>query len=182
MFFPFLVILPGLIAISVTSHATRTASSPSAITASASPSSTASTSTSPAAMAEAKPHGIIPQKVDPLKRQTRAGFSRRAGLQLRPGHPGHALPLLPDRHPGAWSYGPVGQLYVRHGRQCHGVQHRVDLRHLPELHPQERQRRTLPLDGPRGYGGRHTAFHCRGVRRHPASTTSWTRCNSSSPW
>jgi SSS family solute:Na+ symporter len=63
MFFPFLVILPGLIAISVTSKATSTTAAPSTVAASASPSSVASSS---ASMNEAKPHGIIPQKTDPL--------------------------------------------------------------------------------------------------------------------
>ena len=49
MFFPFLVILPGLIAITVTSKTLHT-NAPAAITASA----------------EAQPHGIIPQKTDAL--------------------------------------------------------------------------------------------------------------------
>jgi SSS family solute:Na+ symporter len=57
MFFPFLVILPGLIAVSVTSHMATT-SGPAAMTA---------TVTSAAVpLDDAHPHGIIPVKTDPL--------------------------------------------------------------------------------------------------------------------
>lgn len=67
MFFPFLVILPGLIAVSITSHATATganasATAPPSLTAAASPSKT--TASTP--LDEAHPHGIIPLKTDPL--------------------------------------------------------------------------------------------------------------------
>ena len=55
MFFPFLVILPGLIAVSVTSHM----GAPTAAVASA----------HPVALDEAHPHGIIPQKTNPLNGQ-----------------------------------------------------------------------------------------------------------------
>ncbi len=54
IFFPFLVILPGLIAVSVTSHATSVAA-PASLTASA-----------PASLDDLHPHGIIPEKMDPL--------------------------------------------------------------------------------------------------------------------
>jgi solute:Na+ symporter, SSS family len=77
MFFPFLVILPGLIAVSVTSHlATANPAIPSARTASAashsivasppgaSPTASAPKSTVP--LNAAHPHGIIPLKTDPL--------------------------------------------------------------------------------------------------------------------
>ncbi len=55
MFFPFLVILPGLIAVSVTSHM-------------GAPTATVAQNTPGAAVPldEAHPHGIIPQKTDPL--------------------------------------------------------------------------------------------------------------------
>ncbi|HEY8996628.1 MAG TPA: sodium:solute symporter family protein [Edaphobacter sp.] len=57
MFFPFLVILPGLIAVSVTSHV---APDPSVVV--AGPATTAK-------LVDAHPHGIIPQKTDPLNGQ-----------------------------------------------------------------------------------------------------------------
>jgi solute:Na+ symporter, SSS family len=61
MFFPFLVILPGLIAVSVTSHmAGAGTSAPNAAYA-----TTASNGT-PLPLDEAHPHGIIPVKTDPL--------------------------------------------------------------------------------------------------------------------
>ena len=57
MFFPFLVILPGLIAVSVTSHVPP---NPSAVVA-----STAST----VPLVDDHPHGIIPQKTNPINSQ-----------------------------------------------------------------------------------------------------------------
>src|SRR6201996_7351206 len=57
MFFPFLVILPGLIAVSVTSHS-------AAVHAPAAIASSASQAAVP--LDEAHPHGIIPEKTDPL--------------------------------------------------------------------------------------------------------------------
>ena len=68
MFFPFLVILPGLIAVSVTSHAVHS-SEPRSVVVSAAPASVAGTSAStgvPLPLDEAHPHGIIPPKTDPL--------------------------------------------------------------------------------------------------------------------
>ena len=70
MFFPFLVILPGLIAVTVTSHmATNT---PSAAVASTTPSVAVQTTTANGhviPLVERHPHGIIPQKTNPLNGQ-----------------------------------------------------------------------------------------------------------------
>jgi solute:Na+ symporter, SSS family len=57
MFFPFLVILPGLIAVSITSHV---APNPSAVVASTTPH---------IPLLEERPHGIIPQKTNPITGQ-----------------------------------------------------------------------------------------------------------------
>ena len=60
MFFPFLVILPGLIAVSLGSHATAAsgaAGQPASISATASPSDSG---------LNAHPHGIVPVKTDPI--------------------------------------------------------------------------------------------------------------------
>ena len=54
MFFPFLVILPGLIAVSVTSHAAPT------------PAATVASSSAAVPLDADRPHGIIPQKTDPI--------------------------------------------------------------------------------------------------------------------
>jgi SSS family solute:Na+ symporter len=59
MFFPFLVILPGLIAVSVTSHMPGTITSPAAPI-------VLSSSGHPLPLDEQHPHGIIPEKTDPL--------------------------------------------------------------------------------------------------------------------
>jgi len=57
MFFPFLVILPGLIAVSITSHSS-VVQAPTAIV--------STTTQSMVPLDEAHPHGIIPEKTDPL--------------------------------------------------------------------------------------------------------------------
>src|SRR5882757_7247046 len=64
MFFPFLVIMPGLIAVSVTSHMATT-SAPSTPTPNAAYSTAASNKAS-LPLDEAHPHGIIPVKTDPV--------------------------------------------------------------------------------------------------------------------
>ncbi len=71
MFFPFLVILPGLIAVTVTSHlATPTATSgaPSLVASSQTVGSVAMTNPS-IPLDERHPHGIIPQKTNPVNGQ-----------------------------------------------------------------------------------------------------------------
>ena len=60
MFFPFLVILPGLIAVSVTSHMAGT---PAAVV------HTRTASGHAVPLDEQHPHGIIPQKIDPINGQ-----------------------------------------------------------------------------------------------------------------
>ena len=67
MFFPFLVILPGLIAVSVTSHIATTSSAATAALATTAPSApTTSANGTPLPLDEAHPHGIIPVKTDPV--------------------------------------------------------------------------------------------------------------------
>src|SRR6195952_5364011 len=72
MFFPFLVILPGLIAVTVTSHmagAGAPVATPSPRSLTASPPGTlpaSAAATRAAAMMSQHPHGIIPLKTDPL--------------------------------------------------------------------------------------------------------------------
>jgi solute:Na+ symporter, SSS family len=76
MFFPFLVILPGLIAVSVTSHMAGPASGKSSVILSGAQSAESkdlrlSSSTPDPALPldEAHPHGIIPVKIDPVNGQ-----------------------------------------------------------------------------------------------------------------
>jgi solute:Na+ symporter, SSS family len=67
MFFPFLVILPGLIAVSVTSHMATTSSATTAALSTTAPSApTTSPNGTPLPLDEAHPHGIIPIKTDPV--------------------------------------------------------------------------------------------------------------------
>ncbi|MCU1318794.1 MAG: sodium solute transporter superfamily [Edaphobacter sp.] len=70
MFFPFLVILPGLIAVTVTSHMATNA--PTAAVATTTPSVAVETTTANGhniPLDERHPHGIIPQKTNPLNGQ-----------------------------------------------------------------------------------------------------------------
>ena len=60
MFLPFLVILPGLIAVSISTHTSGLA------TAAANPTAYVDTQGRPLPMDEAHPHGIIPVKTDPI--------------------------------------------------------------------------------------------------------------------
>src|ERR1700735_1416170 len=70
MFFPFLVLLPGLIAVSVTSHIATTSSAATAALATTAPSApTTSANGTPLPLDEAHPHGIIPVKTDPVSGQ-----------------------------------------------------------------------------------------------------------------
>jgi SSS family solute:Na+ symporter len=68
MFFPFLVILPGLIAVSVTSHMVGTTSTapPAALASTAPAAATTAANGTPLPLDEAHPHGIIPVKTDPV--------------------------------------------------------------------------------------------------------------------
>ena len=65
MFFPFLVILPGLIAVSVTSHMAATTNTSATATL-----STAAPGAVTQPLDEQHPHGIIPVKIDPVSGQT----------------------------------------------------------------------------------------------------------------
>ena len=68
MFFPFLVILPGLIAVSITSH-TFISPAPTTLAAGVSPEALAANAVirpSAQTIIESHPHGIIPQKVDSI--------------------------------------------------------------------------------------------------------------------
>ena len=70
MFFPFLVILPGLIAVSVTSHmAGAGGTAPVALSAGTVGSPIALTSTAAMPLDDQHPHGLIPEKVDPISGQ-----------------------------------------------------------------------------------------------------------------
>jgi SSS family solute:Na+ symporter len=70
MFFPFLVILPGLIAVSVTSHMSGAAQPAGYVgLKQVDPSSAATIPTTTLPLDEAHPHGIIPVKIDPVSGQ-----------------------------------------------------------------------------------------------------------------
>ena len=89
------------------------------------------------------------------------GKRRHAGLQhddsLAAGE------IFPDRPAGHRLHGADGVVHVRHGGQCHRVQHGLDLRHLSELHrARKNPDQPLSLDGPLGHG--RSAFSSASAR------------------
>ncbi len=73
-------------------------------------------------------------------------------------HSQYVAALLPDRNSRPGTYRAAGQFHVGHGGERDCLQHRLDLRYLPVLHPAERQRRALPHDGAAGNGLWDRAF------------------------
>ena len=71
----------------------------------------------------------------------------REDAGLRPDNPDPAWCVFSDRNSGHRIHGADGVVHVRHGRERDSVQHRVDLRSLPELHRPGADRRALPVDG-----------------------------------
>ena len=172
MVFPFLVILPGLIAISLPTPQT----------------------TDHRARAEWRHHprhqrrpadrrrgpGNRSRQNQPGHRQSHARRQRKAAARLRHGHAQHASALLPDRHPRPRAHRAPRQLHERHGRQRHRLQHRLHLRPLSVLHPQGRVRPPLSCGRPMGHRRRNSLIHLAPPTPPSASTTSWTRSSLSS--
>ena len=74
---------------------------------------------------------------------------KRRRERLRRRDPLAGQELLSAGTAGPGPDGPAGVVHVRHGRQCHGLQHGLDLRPLPGLHRPQQERRPLHVDGPR---------------------------------
>jgi hypothetical protein len=83
---------------------------------------------------------------------------------------------FPDRPARHRLHRADGVVHVGHGGQRHGVQHGLDLRHLPELHRAGQIRQPLPLDGPLATVFGIWSASAR-LPRLANSTTSWTCCN-----
>jgi SSS family solute:Na+ symporter len=123
MLFPFLVILPGMIAIALTYQATKGAT---------------------------------------------------GGFELPPKNGSYDYDLVIPYMLG--HYFPTGMLGLGmtalmasfmsgHGRQRDGLQHRLDLRHLPVVHREGQERRPLPARRPLDHGRRHPPQHRGGLPR-----------------
>ncbi len=100
-----------------------------------------------------RPQALLPPPRGGSRPGRRRPLSGRARRPLRPGPPRAAPALLWPRPPRPRGHGDDGELHVRHGRQRHRLQHRLDLRPLPEP---------------------------RGPRDEATGTTSWSR--RSPPW
>ena len=169
MFFPFLVILPGLIAISVptvqdhlTGEATTVSrAAPQSNTSAAIAQTTEAKGDVRAGMTEGR--GLIPVKVNAITGQPVVDQDGKPVLNYDLAIPNMLLRYFPTGHAGAGADRAAGELHVRHGGQRHRVQHGVDLRHLSVVHPASTSGRALPMDGARGDRGRDTAVDWRGL-------------------
>ena len=115
-------------------------------------------------------------------RRRSAAARRRGprGARLRPRDADDAGAALPLGHARARAHGAAGLVHVGHGGERHGVQHRVDLRHLSEPHPARRVGRALSLDGTGRHRGRRSCWRSARPTSPARSTTSWICCSWSS--
>ena len=121
MFFPFLVILPGLIAIALPRQLSPVAST--------------ATMQSVSSAGE----GLIPAKIDENTGQPKLDKNGKPILDYDLAIPNMLLHYFPTGILGLGSHRAIGQLHVGYGRQCHGIQHGLDLRHLSVLYKTECQ-------------------------------------------
>ena len=151
MLFPFLVILPGMIAL-VLARCGRGA---------------------------AMGQGMIPAKLA----ANGVAAARRAGrvvLDYDLATPMMLVQPVPVGHAGPRPHGAAGVLHVGDGGQRDRVQHRLDLRHLPEPHPAAARRDAhyLWMGRVATVGGILLSVAAAYVAGR--STTSWTCCSSCS--
>ena len=158
MFFPFLVILPGLLAIGLpTPHTTTTVRTENGVI---------YHDTTRGFETGGAGQGTGSGEDQSGDRQGDADGERPSAARLRHGHAQHAAALFPDRHSRTRTDGAAGQLHERHGRQRDRVQHRIHVRSLSVLHSQGRQRPALHGGGPMGDGRRDSAVDCDCIRGH----------------
>ncbi len=163
MVFPFLVILPGLIAISLpTPHTTTTVHEANGVI---------YHETAVVSKIAEEGRGIVPAKINPVTGKAMLDASGNPLLDYDMATPNMLLHYFPTGILGLGLDGAARQLHERHGRQRHGLQHRLHLRSLPVLHSQGRQRSALHGGGPMGDGGRHPAVDrdsvcCHQLQQH----------------
>ena len=158
MFFPFLVILPGLLAIGLpTPHTTTTVHTENGVI---------YHETNVVSKQVEEGRGLVPAKINPVTGQAMLDASGHPLLDYDMATPNMLLHFFPTGILGPGPDRAAGQLHERHGGQRDGVQHRVHLRPLPVLHSQGRQRPALHGGGPMGHGGRHSAVDCDGLCGH----------------
>ena len=174
MFFPLLVILPGIIAIGLPIRAfanndvIRRGTTAAQIA--------AGTSLSGHRLAGRAGRGIIPPKMNAAGEAVRDS-NGNVVLGLRSGNPQHAGEILPFWIVGARTDRAAREFHVRHGGQCHGIQHRLDLRHLSGAHSARRKRRSIISAWEKLPLSRESRFPFWPHTWPRASTTSWTCCN-----
>ena len=101
-----------------------------------------------------------------LHHQPRRAAARRGGrhAELQPRGAGAAGALPAVGPAGTGAHRAHGVVHVGHGGERHGVQHRVDVRHLPVVHQARAIRSALPADGARRHRVRHPVQRGGGVR------------------
>ena len=160
MVFPFLVILPGLLAISLpTPHATT-------IVRKRKRRDLSRDHRSIPTREQAEGRGLVPAKINPVTGKAMLDASGQPLLDYDMATPNMLLHYFPTGILGLGLDGAAGQLHERHGGQRDGVQHRLHLRPLPVLHSQGRQRPALSW--PSGDGPRSAASCCRSATAYAA--------------
>ncbi len=159
MLFPFLVILPGLLAIGMaTPHTVETVIHE--------PNGAIVHNIQVVSPEAEKGEGIVPAKINPVTGKPMLDASGKPLIDYDMATPMMLLHFFPTGILGLGSDGVAGELHERYGGQRDGVQHGIHLRPLPELHSQGRERPALHDGGPLGDGGRDPAVDCDGVRGH----------------
>ncbi len=155
MFFPFLVVVPGLLAIGLpTPHSTT-------VTRIENGAIIHEMTVVPPQVEQGR--GLVPAKMNPVTGKPMLTASGEPLLDYDMATPNMLLHYFPDGDSGAGVDGAAGQLHERNGGQCYGVQCGVYFRSLPVLYLQERQRPALYDGGAICHGGRDFAVDWDGV-------------------
>ncbi len=156
VFVPFIVILPGLIAVGLpTPHTTTMVHYENGAI------FHEITVVPPAVEAG---RGLVPAKADAATGAPVMGANGHAVLDYEMATPNMLLQSLPTGPAGAGYSGAAGLPDERSGGEPDGVQHRLHMRHLPGVLRQGRERQADSCRGPMGGGGRHPAGHRRSLR------------------
>ena len=173
MFFPFLVILPGLLAIGLpTPRTTTTVRTENGVI---------YHDTTCCFKTGGAGQGIGSGEDQPGDRATHADGERPTAAGLRHGYAQYAAALFPNRHSRTWTDGSACELHERNGGQRDSVQYGVHVRPLPVVHSQGWERQTLHRQWADGRRWAGFCYRLRQLTPPSISTTSWIRCNSSSP-
>ncbi len=142
MLFPALVILPGMIAIAVAPRSDIGYAGSGAAIAYRGDGHGAGRRAGAAGAVRSQ--GLIPPKIDEKTGEPVVGTDGQVALDYDLAIPMMLMHYFPAGHARPGPVRADGLVHVGDGRQHDRFQHGVDLRHLPELHQEGRERRALP--------------------------------------